>query len=69
MRKIQRHEATLTSSPPTSGPTTVAIPPHAVQVPIAGPRSSAPVLQAAQIGGPFRLLDQDGVVSGIEEVV
>jgi len=27
---------------------------------IAGPRSSAPVFQAAQVGGPFRLLDQDG---------
>jgi protein SCO1/2 len=27
---------------------------------IAGPRSSVPALQAAQIGGPFRLLDQDG---------
>jgi protein SCO1/2 len=27
---------------------------------LAGPRSSVPVLQAAQIGGPFRLLDQDG---------
>jgi protein SCO1/2 len=27
---------------------------------IAGPRSSTPVFQAAQVGGPFRLLDQDG---------
>jgi len=27
---------------------------------IAGPRSSAPVFQAAQVGGPFRLSDQDG---------
>jgi protein SCO1/2 len=27
---------------------------------IVGPRASVPVLQAAQIGGPFRLLDQDG---------
>jgi protein SCO1/2 len=27
---------------------------------IAGPRSSAPVFQAAQVGGAFRLLDQDG---------
>jgi protein SCO1/2 len=27
---------------------------------IAGPRASTPVFQAAQVGGPFRLLDQDG---------
>ena len=41
MAKIQRHDAWSTSSPPPSGPTTIAIPPHAVHVPIAAPRSSA----------------------------
>jgi hypothetical protein len=40
MAKIQRHVATSTSQPPTSGPTTTAMPPHAVQEPIAAPRSS-----------------------------
>ena len=39
--KIQRHEAWSTSSPPPSGPITIAIPPHAVHVPIAAPRSSS----------------------------
>ena len=41
MTKIQRHEPTASSSPPTSGPTTVAIPPQAVQEPIAAPRSES----------------------------
>ena len=27
---------------------------------IAGPRASTPVFQVAQVGGPFRLSDQDG---------
>ncbi len=40
-RKIQRHEPSANSSPPASGPSTAAIPPHAVQLPIAGPRSSS----------------------------
>ena len=38
--KIARHDATSTSRPPTSGPMTNAIPLHAVQEPIAAPRSS-----------------------------
>ena len=38
--KIQRHEAASTSWPPTTGPSTVPIPPHAVQAPTALPRSS-----------------------------
>ncbi len=40
-RNIQRQEAIASSSPPASGPSTVAIPPHAVQLPIAGPRSDS----------------------------
>ena len=40
MAKIQRQLATSMSQPPTSGPTTVAMPPHAVHDPIAPPRSS-----------------------------
>ena len=40
MAKIQRHVATSMSQPPASGPTTIAIPPHAVHEPIAPPRSS-----------------------------
>ena len=39
--KIQRHDAIASSSPPASGPSTPAIAPHAVQLPIAGPRSSS----------------------------
>ncbi len=38
--KIHRHEAVSTSCPPMSGPSTVPIPLHAVQAPIARPRSS-----------------------------
>ena len=38
-RNTQRHEATVTSAPPPSGPITVAIPVHAVHVPIAIARS------------------------------
>ena len=37
--KIQRQEAMSTIQPPASGPITAAIPPHAVHVPIAAPRS------------------------------
>jgi hypothetical protein len=37
--KIQRHDPTLRINPATSGPSAPAIVPHAVQVPIAGPRS------------------------------
>jgi hypothetical protein len=40
IRKIQRHDATSISTPPPSGPTTVEMPAHAVQVPIAPPRSA-----------------------------
>ena len=36
--KIQRHEKASMSCPPTSGPTTVAMPDHAVHEPIAAPR-------------------------------
>ena len=38
--KIQRHDAVSTSWPPISGPSTVPIPPQAVQAPTALPRSS-----------------------------
>ena len=38
--KIQRHEAVSTSWPPISGPSTVPMPPQAVQAPTALPRSS-----------------------------
>src|SRR5207253_5827986 len=40
IRKMERQDATETSQPPTSGPITNEIPVHAVQVPIAAPRSS-----------------------------
>ena len=40
MAKIQRQETNSISSPPPSGPTTNAIPVHAVHEPIAPPRSS-----------------------------
>ena len=40
MAKIQRQEAASTSWPPISGPSTVPMPPHAVQAPTALPRSS-----------------------------
>ena len=40
MAKIQRHEAVSTSTPPPNGPMIAAMPAHAVQVPIAAPRSS-----------------------------
>ncbi len=39
IRKIQRQEASTSSSPPASGPSTPKIAPHAVQLPIAAPRS------------------------------
>ncbi len=41
MRKIHRHEATPSSTPPPSGPSAVAIAPNAVHVPIAAPRSDS----------------------------
>ena len=41
IRKIQRHEPIASSSPPASGPSTPAIAPHAVQLPIAPPRSDS----------------------------
>ena len=40
IRKIHRHEPIASSSPPASGPITIAMPLHAVQVPIAALRSS-----------------------------
>ena len=51
--KIHRHEAWSTMAPPASGPTIVAIPPHAVQVPIAAPRSfggKAATMIASELG-------------------
>ena len=39
--KIQRHEVASSSCPPTSGPTTAAMPIQAVHEPIAAPRLSA----------------------------
>ncbi len=47
-QKIARHEIASTSAPPPAGPTTVAIPVQAVQVPTALPRS-APSKVAAMI--------------------
>jgi hypothetical protein len=49
--KTQRQDAAVTSQPPTSGPTTKAIPVHAVQAPIAAPRSS-PLNVAAMTASP-----------------
>ena len=40
IRNTHRHDVLVTSQPPTSGPMTNAIPVHAVQAPIAAPRSS-----------------------------
>jgi len=40
--KIHRHDAIASSSPPVSGPSTPAIAPQAVHVPIAPPRSDGP---------------------------
>ena len=40
MAKIQRHDAASTSWPPTTGPSTVPMPAHAVHAPTARPRSS-----------------------------
>jgi hypothetical protein len=37
--KIQRHDVWSMIRPPASGPAMTAIPPHAVQDPIAAPRS------------------------------
>jgi hypothetical protein len=51
--KIQRHEAESISCPPTSGPTTVAIPDHASQEPTAGPRwagGKAATITASALG-------------------
>jgi hypothetical protein len=53
MAKIQRQLATSISQPPTSGPMTNAIPPHAVHEPIAPPRSSggkAAMMMASALG-------------------
>ena len=41
IRNSQRQEAIARSSPPASGPITLAIAPNAVHVPIAAPRSSS----------------------------
>ncbi len=53
IRKIQRQETVSSSSPPTSGPTTVAMPLHAVQLPIAAERSDSektPTITASALG-------------------
>ena len=41
IRKIQRHDAESTSWPPTTGPSTVPMPPHAVHAPTACARSDS----------------------------
>ena len=51
--KIQRHEILSTISPPASGPTIDAIPPQAVQAPIAAARSrsvNAATMIASELG-------------------
>ena len=51
--KIQRHEVWSTITPPASGPTISAIPPQAVQEPIALPRSAwanAATMIASELG-------------------
>jgi hypothetical protein len=51
--KIQRHEARSTITPPASGPTITAIPPHAVHDPTAAPRSrgaNAATMIASELG-------------------
>ena len=51
--KIQRHDVWSTIRPPTSGPTMTAIPPQAVQEPIAAPRSrsgNAAAMIASELG-------------------
>ena len=51
--KIHRQEAWSTITPPASGPTIAAIPPHAVQAPIAAPRSfgaKAATMIASELG-------------------
>ena len=51
--KIQRHETWSTITPPASGPTIDAMPPQAVQEPIAAPRSSgakAVTMTASELG-------------------
>ena len=53
MAKIQRHEAASISCPPTSGPTTVAMPDHASHEPTAGPRCAggkAATITASALG-------------------
>ncbi len=40
IKKIQRHDAESTIWPPIRGPARMPIPPHAVHLPIAAPRSS-----------------------------
>jgi hypothetical protein len=51
--KIQRQETESTMTPPASGPTMSAIPPQAVQEPIAGPRTfegKAATITASELG-------------------
>ncbi len=53
MAKIQRHDASWIRAPPPSGPTTVAIPVHAVQEPIAvarSPSSKVSMISASVLG-------------------
>ena len=45
-QKIARQEIASTSAPPPAGPSTVAIPVHAVQVPTAFPRASPSKVEA-----------------------
>ena len=40
IKKIQRHEAESTIWPPINGPARIPMPPQAVHLPIAAPRSS-----------------------------
>ena len=51
--KIHRHDAWSTITPPARGPTIAAIPPQAVQEPIAAPRSlglKAATMIASELG-------------------
>ena len=51
--KIQRHEPTFRSPPAINGPSAPAIVPHAVHVPIAGPRScwgKVATINASELG-------------------
>ena len=51
-QKIARQESTSISAPPPAGPSTVAIPVHAVQVPTAFPRASPSKVEATIASDP-----------------